>query len=1063
MSLPRLWLPALALAAIAHGASEGMSAPSGTRRLEFTAKEGTFISFDVSPDGRTLLFDLLGDLYVLPVAGGTATVLLGGPDWDQSPRFSPDGRMVAFVSDRSGVDSVWTLDLETHALRQMTRGDVSVAGIPAWFPDGRRLAFAMRSITSRLQTVSRASGAVTLLEPHALGIFGNLDPQFQYQYVAQTSPTIAPDGKRVFFSEVHWIHPRPGFRQGCRNVLVQLDLTDGAKTVLTDLGKDHDESDPQLSRSGRLLAYYRRYGNGAAELRVRDLHAQTDHFLADLPGADDPYRWGDRSDEMPAVAFTPDDEALIAAIEGKPHRISVRDGRTVPIPFSVPVALDLRARATLRRRLVDGPLEVRAIRWPSISRDSRRLTFSAVGSVWVQDLPAGEPRRLTAASDVELMPALSPDGRQVVYVAFSDGPRGRLMIADVARGAPRLLLGGEQAYSHPTWSMDGRRVAFVREGAPSGSDRDPRESVSEYGWLDASTGAVTIAATVPSRSLVWSPYSTGITFSSDGRNLLCTGSTTVTTGNAFTQALASETRVFSVPLASGPRRDYAIGGRNVYGVVPSPDGRWAAFLDGNDALWVAALSTGEGTVSLEADTAGATRVTRDATTFLSWQGRDQLLFGSGGLVRRFNAADRRLEQVHQVRLQVPRHQGKGALAFRNARVLTVSGETGVGPILENATVVLQGRRIASVGPSGMTPIPAGAEVIDAAGLTILPGFHDAHYHTIGQGPGMQPTPEDRSAIAYGLTSAWDALTGFGDTGLAAAEMRDAGRLRGPRWFFAGRSIEHYLGQVPSAEEARDKVRRRAATGVELLKDYDTIDRRTRQWFADAARAEGLGITAHFEGLHQGLARVLDGYTGLEHARYYGAFQEDVLELLARTGTILTPHLLLADGSSSLDGEPIRRYFMEVQQRKPAQITKLKTYGRATQYAQWLCPTAAPLERLRAMTVARSCAQLIRLGGKVAVSGHNGPAILAHVEMWLLWKGGVPAGEVIRSATRTGVERIGYDRDLGSIEAGKTADFVVLDSDPLEDILNTLDVRYTVADGVVYEASTLKQVWPPTGS
>jgi imidazolonepropionase-like amidohydrolase len=128
----------------------------------------------------------------------------------------------------------------------------------------------------------------------------------------------------------------------------------------------------------------------------------------------------------------------------------------------------------------------------------------------------------------------------------------------------------------------------------------------------------------------------------------------------------------------------------------------------------------------------------------------------------------------------------------------------------------------------------------------------------------------------------------------------------------------------------------------------------------------------------------------------------------------------------------------------------------------MTPTDKVLERIRPFRVAETSAAIVRAGGRIAVSGHNGPAILTHVEMWLLWKGGVPAEEVIRAATRTGIEKVGYIDDLGSIEPGKIADLVVLSSDPLADILNTLDVRYTIVDGVAYDANTGKEVWPSPG-
>jgi Tol biopolymer transport system component len=88
------------------------------RTIEFTTTVGSGMSVDVSPDGQTIIFDLLGDLYTLPISGGSATQLTRGLAWDQLPKFSPDGRQIAFVSDRNGITNLWVMDRDgTNARR----------------------------------------------------------------------------------------------------------------------------------------------------------------------------------------------------------------------------------------------------------------------------------------------------------------------------------------------------------------------------------------------------------------------------------------------------------------------------------------------------------------------------------------------------------------------------------------------------------------------------------------------------------------------------------------------------------------------------------------------------------------------------------------------------------------------------------------------------------------------------------------------------------------------------------------------------------------------------------
>ncbi|MGH2668144.1 MAG: TolB family protein, partial [bacterium] len=110
--------------------------PENARKVEFTTDEGTWMSVDVAPDGRSILFDLLGDLYRLPIEGGKARRLTSGPAWDYAPRTSPDGRAVVFCSDRSGNMNLWLMQADGGAPRPLTQETGAVFSSPSWTPDG---------------------------------------------------------------------------------------------------------------------------------------------------------------------------------------------------------------------------------------------------------------------------------------------------------------------------------------------------------------------------------------------------------------------------------------------------------------------------------------------------------------------------------------------------------------------------------------------------------------------------------------------------------------------------------------------------------------------------------------------------------------------------------------------------------------------------------------------------------------------------------------------------------------------------------------------------------------
>jgi tricorn protease-like protein len=134
----------LAATALASASLSAQPAPpsaglplKAARTHTFTTSKGTWMSVDVSPDGQTLVFDLLGDLYTMPITGGTATRLTSGMAYDAQPRYAPDGKSVVFVSDRSGGDNVWTLALDTRDSTQVTKGNNNLYISPEYSPDGK--------------------------------------------------------------------------------------------------------------------------------------------------------------------------------------------------------------------------------------------------------------------------------------------------------------------------------------------------------------------------------------------------------------------------------------------------------------------------------------------------------------------------------------------------------------------------------------------------------------------------------------------------------------------------------------------------------------------------------------------------------------------------------------------------------------------------------------------------------------------------------------------------------------------------------------------------------------
>src|SRR5580658_9693060 len=106
------------------------------RNVQFATDQGSWLSLDVSPDGRTILFELVGDLYTVPFTGGEAHKLTTGMAFNSQPRYSPDGKKITFISDRGGAENVWIADADGSNAKQLSQDDQSEFASPVWTPDG---------------------------------------------------------------------------------------------------------------------------------------------------------------------------------------------------------------------------------------------------------------------------------------------------------------------------------------------------------------------------------------------------------------------------------------------------------------------------------------------------------------------------------------------------------------------------------------------------------------------------------------------------------------------------------------------------------------------------------------------------------------------------------------------------------------------------------------------------------------------------------------------------------------------------------------------------------------
>ena len=322
----------------------------GERTIEFETDEGTWISLDVSPDGKTIVFELLGDIYTLPVGGGDTTPLLTGMAMETQPRYSPDGKEIAFLSDRDGAENLWVMQADGTKPRKLSEEKHAEFASPSWTPDGQFVV---------VSKAARSLGANELWMYHRDG--GGPGMQMTKSKAKPDTPrdewnndmgaTFSPDGKFVYFARRK--------RNFSYNVtfplwqLVRRNLVSGDEDSITDLAGSAIR--PLVSPDGKWLVYGTRYEQQTA-LRIRDLSSGDERWLAAGVQRDDQESRATR-DLLPGYAFTPDSAAIVLNYDGHLWRIpatgSQKDAQM--IPFKVHVKQDLGPLLHFTSRVDDSP------------------------------------------------------------------------------------------------------------------------------------------------------------------------------------------------------------------------------------------------------------------------------------------------------------------------------------------------------------------------------------------------------------------------------------------------------------------------------------------------------------------------------------------------------------------------------------------------------------------------------------------------------------------------------------------------------------------------------------
>lgn len=414
-------------------------------------------------------------------------------------------------------------------------------------------------------------------------------------------------------------------------------------------------------------------------------------------------------------------------------------------------------------------------------------------------------------------------------------------------------------------------------------------------------------------------------------------------------------------------------------------------------------------------------------------------------------------EAYEIVMEFPRAVPEGTIVLRGANVITMAGDPPGSEVVEDADLVVTGNRIAAVGRRGTVEVPAGAHEVDVSGTWIVPGFVDTHAHwEFRTHDVLEPHNWSLVAnLAYGVTAGLDVQTSTNDY-FAYQDLVETGQSVGQRAFMTGPGI-FSTNDFRSYEATLAYLQRYVHHyRTPNIKSYMVGNREQRQWVVKAAAELGLMPTT--EGgrdMKLDITHAIDGFHGNEHTLPVIPLFRDVVELYARTRTAYTPTLLVQYG-----GPSAREYFFSrTEVHDDDKLARFTPHNRLDEMTRRRSFWARDDEFVFA-EAATQAARIQRAGGLVGVGGHGELQGLGyHWEMWAHEAGEMTPREVLQAATIDGARIIGVEADLGSLEAGKLADLVVLERDPLEDVRATTDIRWVMKNGELYDDDTLRKVWP----
>ena len=1011
--------------------------------FQLNTDEGTWMNLDVSPDGKTIVFDLLGNIYKMPISGGTTTVLRSGLAYEVQPRFSPNGKYISFTSDAEGGNNIWVMTADGKDAKSITKEKYRLLNNAVWTPDGKSV------VARKHYTSTRSVGAGEMWQYPLSGTAGLRLTKRKNDQQDVNDPSISPDGKYLYYAED--MYPG-GYFQYNKDpnkqiyVIKRYNFETGEIDQIT--GGPGGAARPVVSRDGKLLAFVKRVRTKSV-LYIHELETGKEYPIYENLSKDQSETWAVFG-VYPHFAWMPNNKDIILWSQGKINRINIDTKQITNIPFQVDQEIKLAKTHRVKRKVFETQFASKMVKDVKTSPDGNTIVFTALGHIYKKVLPEGTPTRITTLTDFEAEPNFSSDGNSVLFVTWNDEELGAIYKVNLDGSNLEKITNEKGIYRTPAFNSNNSKIVYRKESGNGDQGFDYTKKTGIY-----------VANTDGSDAKRISKSGEFPMFSADDSRIF------FQTGGAFFGGLTKNLK--SVDLNGKEERSH-FSSKLANRLVPSPDNKWVAFIHLHK-LYMAPFVMNGSEINLDNNTKSfkVESLSKNAGINLHWSAsNDKIFWTLGGDYIQKSIVNNTTnpfaktnlgenpETTISINLVTKSDVPEGRIAFKNARIITMNGDE----VIEDGTIVINQNKIEQIGNTKSITIPSDSKVYKMNGKTIMPGIVDVHAHVgaFRNGLSTQKHWQFYANLAFGVTTSHDPSVHTA-AAFTLEELQKSGHLVGPRMFSTGFILYGAEGDfkavVNNLDDARFAIARTKAFGAKSIKSYNQPRREQRQQIMQAAREQKVNVVPEGgSNFFANMSMIFDGHTGVEHNIPVNPVYKDVLSLWKNSKTGYTPTLIVNYGGMNGEFEWYQKYNVWENE------TLLKYTPRYVVDTRSRHRTMVPEEEYKNghILTSETVTALAKEGVKVNLGAHGQlQGLGAHWELWMLQQGGLSNHEALKAATINGADYIGAADEIGSLEKGKLADLIIMDKNPLEDIKNSNSVIYTMVNGRLYDINTMNEI------